>query len=50
MDPQHCYLSYLYTVSKNYNLRPPERLTLLSWNIDGLDKHNLRLRTKAVCK
>lgn len=30
--------------------RPPDSLTLISWNIDGLDKHNLRQRTKAVCK
>jgi len=29
--------------------RAPESLTMVSWNIDGLDAHNLKKRTKAVC-
>lgn len=28
--------------------RPPDQLVLVSWNIDGLDQHNLKKRTKAV--
>jgi hypothetical protein len=47
-------IRYLNAPSKSISLplplRPPENLTLLSWNIDGLDERNLRLRTKAVCK
>jgi hypothetical protein len=30
--------------------RPPEILTMISYNIDGIDSHNIRKRTKAVCK
>jgi len=28
----------------------PEELTVISWNIDGLDVKNIRKRTKGVCK
>jgi len=30
--------------------KAPGSLTMVSWNIDGLDAHNLKKRTKAVCK
>ena len=30
--------------------RPPNRVRILSWNIDGLDQKNLQTRTKAVCE
>ncbi|XP_049857278.1 tyrosyl-DNA phosphodiesterase 2-like isoform X1 [Schistocerca gregaria] len=29
---------------------PPSKFKLFSWNIDGLSEHNLKIRTKAVCK
>ncbi|KAK7874296.1 hypothetical protein R5R35_007776 [Gryllus longicercus] len=30
--------------------KPPSKLSVISWNVDGLDGHNLKRRTKAVCK
>lgn len=30
--------------------KAPSSLTMVSWNIDGLDDKNLQKRTKAVCK
>jgi len=30
--------------------KAPENLVFVSWNIDGLDQHNLKKRTKGVCK
>nr|CAD7440518.1 unnamed protein product [Timema bartmani]CAD7457834.1 unnamed protein product [Timema tahoe] len=29
---------------------PPPRFSFVTWNLDGLDDHNLKKRTKAVCK
>ena len=28
----------------------PQRIRVLSWNIDGLDNNSIDLRTKAVCQ
>lgn len=30
--------------------QPPDSLTVLSWNIDGISEKNLKIRTKGVCK
>lgn len=30
--------------------KAPANLVFMSWNIDGLDEHNLKKRTKGVCK
>jgi tyrosyl-DNA phosphodiesterase 2 len=30
--------------------KPPSEFRLISWNLDGLDDHNLKMRTKAVIK
>lgn len=37
-----------YGVGNPTNI-PPSKLSLISWNLDGLDDHNLKRRTKAVC-
>ncbi|XP_026275618.1 tyrosyl-DNA phosphodiesterase 2-like isoform X2 [Frankliniella occidentalis] len=29
--------------------KPPPEMTFITWNIDGLNSHNLKKRTKAVC-
>lgn len=31
------------------SLKPPPEMTFMTWNIDGLNLHNLKKRTKAVC-
>lgn len=31
------------------SIKPPPELTFITWNIDGLNPHNLKKRTKAVC-
>lgn len=31
------------------SLKPPPEFTFITWNIDGLNQHNLKKRTKAVC-
>lgn len=30
--------------------KPPSEFRLVSWNIDGLDEQNLKMRTKAVVR
>lgn len=31
------------------SIKPPPEFTFITWNIDGLNPHNLKKRTKAVC-
>ena len=35
---------------ENATTKPPSEFRLMSWNIDGLDDHNLKMRTKSVVK
>ena len=30
--------------------KPPSELRIISWNVDGLDDRNLKIRTKCVVK
>lgn len=30
--------------------QPPEKFSILSWNIDGLDERNLKRRVKMIAK
>ncbi|KAK3925650.1 Tyrosyl-DNA phosphodiesterase 2 [Frankliniella fusca] len=41
--------STLYPQDLQRSTRPPSEMTFITWNIDGLNPHNLKKRTKAVC-
>ncbi len=30
--------------------KPPSEIRVITWNLDGLDDHNLKIRTKCVVK
>lgn len=42
--------SDLASTSSDFTTKAPEMLSFVTWNIDGLDDKNLKIRTKAVYK
>ncbi|KAK6641484.1 hypothetical protein RUM44_013196 [Polyplax serrata] len=54
VDPDDLYdprtVQQLFGEGKAVTTEPPPRLKFLTWNLDGLDVHNLKRRTRAVIK
>lgn len=49
----HSFFSHSKDVTKfleTATTRPPSEFRLISWNLDGLDDRNLKMRTKSVVK